>query len=76
MVGTGKTLPSSLPYCIGVCPGASELNYEKIPFVLTDVLAVIRIWVAGSTSATGAEMDMDSISNEAMTHIPVIGTSK
>jgi len=45
MAGTGKTLPSSLPYCIGVCPGASELNHEKIPFVLTDVLAVIRIWL-------------------------------
>jgi hypothetical protein len=41
MAGTGKTLP----YCIGVCPGASELNHEKIPFVLTDVLAVIRIWL-------------------------------
>jgi hypothetical protein len=45
MAGTGKTLPCSLPYCIGVCPGASELNHEKIPFVLTDVLAVIRIWL-------------------------------
>jgi hypothetical protein len=43
MAGTGKTLSSSLPYCIGVCPAVSEFNHEKIPVVLTDVLAVIQI---------------------------------
>jgi len=43
--GRGKPLPSSLPYCSGVCPGVSEFNHEKIPFILTDVLAVIRIWL-------------------------------